>query len=737
MKINIKEVLELYKSNQVDDFIERITGYTLNEKRLKYQDISNNWKYLGNTENNASPIGILKKGEKGIIERLTNAIDAVIEKQVEKHHIKSPQSVLKVIEKAFPEYYKNLMHIYEDEGNQWRNQALDTENQVILAINDGSKSNKPTIDIIDKGIGLTGDQFDKTILSINQNNKISSEKKYTIGAFGHGGSTSLPFTESTIIVSKKYGKYYFTVIKSVDLTDHKFNTYVYLTIDDKIPELDATGYIREDYIRYFLESESGTLVRMIETDISREYRHNDITKPGMLIDYINTELFKVQLPIKIIENRKNFIENRKIQNRYVHGSYAKLKTHKYVKKEYSGHCRITYRDHPFDVEYYVILPNKEEDWGSDSKCKEVFEQINIYGDPIIYTVNGQTISTEGYTKIKNNGLTFLRYRLLVIIDLDSLGSEKYKFFTTDRAQIKETDITKGFLDEVVKTITQIDKLKEINDIIAERSISSSVDTELLSEIKSEVQSIYSKYLKTGLAIPYTKSRSIKYKKDDEVLLDDIFNLLITSEKRKFYKNELIRFILTTGAEKHVNSSATIDMYIDGKSFYGHTPIHLNGRIEYQIQPKVLSIGKHSIQFFCYKKSSSVLLESELVEFEILDQDMPDKDNKDLKQSKTLDINIQLVEDSTLICNVAKNEEQKRIDVLLCLNGEELRKEVYGYNASTDEINEIKHKVIKPVVLFALFLGDNYDNISSDDDKNKLMVSYIKSIINSNHHIQFS
>lgn len=737
MTINIKEVLELYKSNQVDDFIQRITGYTLNEKRLKYQDISNNWKYLGNTENNASPIGILKKGEKGIIERLTNAIDAVIEKQVEQHHIKSPQSALKVIEKAFPEYYKNLMHIYEYEGNQWRNQALDTENQVILAINDGSKSNKPTIDIIDKGIGLTGDQFDKTILSINQNNKISSEKKYTIGAFGHGGSTSLPFTESTIIVSKKYGKYYFTVIKSVDLTDHKFNTYVYLTIDDKIPELDATGYIGEGYIRYFLESESGTLVRMIETDISREYRHNDITKPGMLIDYINTELIKVQLPIKIIENRKNFIENRKNQNRYVHGSYAKLKTYKYVKKEYSAQCRITYRDHPFDVEYYVILPNKEEDWGSDSKCKEVFEQINIYGDPIIYTVNGQTISTEGYTKIKNNGLTFLRYRLLVIIDLDSLGSEKYKFFTTDRAQIKETDITKGFLDEVVKTITQIDKLKEINDIIAERSISSSVDTELLSEIKSEVQSIYSKYLKTGLAILYTKSRSIKYEKDDEVLLDDIFNLLITSEKRKFYKNELIIFILTTGAEKHVNSSATIDMYIDGKSFNGHTPIHLNGRIEYQIQPKVLSIGKHSIQFFCYKKSSPVPLESELVEFEILDQDMPDKDNKDLKQSKTLDINIQLVEDSTLICNVAKNEEQKRIDVLLCLNGEELRKEVYGYNASTDEINEIKHKVIKPVVLFALFLGDNYDNISSDDDKNKLMVSYIKSIVNSNHHIQYS
>ena len=39
---------------------------------------------------------------------------------------------------------------------------------------------KPTIDIIDKGTGLLGSEFDKTILSINHGNKLSRDKSYLI-----------------------------------------------------------------------------------------------------------------------------------------------------------------------------------------------------------------------------------------------------------------------------------------------------------------------------------------------------------------------------------------------------------------------------------------------------------------------------------------------------------------------------------------------------------------------------
>ena len=157
-------------------------------------------------------------------------------------------------------------------------------------------------------------------------NKLSSQKGYLIGAFGQGGSTSLPFTTATIIISKYENKFYFTVVKSVELEDFKNHCYVYMTLNDSIPELEYNGTLFGKYYDSFLEAESGTLIRMIETDISKNLRDNEITKPGMLGDYINTELFNVGLPVKLIENRQDYVGNTHLQNRNSFGTYSKLQT---------------------------------------------------------------------------------------------------------------------------------------------------------------------------------------------------------------------------------------------------------------------------------------------------------------------------------------------------------------------------------------------------------------------------
>lgn len=725
--INIREVLDLYKSTQVDDFLEKYAGLTLNEKGLYHKDIASTWKFLGDNTSNGSSISILKKGEKGIIERLTNAIDAVIERKLEENRMASPNNSTDIIKKAYPRYYQNYVKIKENNG-EGKSHAYDIENEVILAVNDGSKSNKPTFDIIDKGIGVSGSDFSKTLLSINRGNKLSSDKKYLIGAFGQGGSTSLPFAEATIIISKKDYKYYFTIIKAIDLRDYKNHGYVYFTIDDEIPELDITDFTDQGtYLDELISSESGTLVRMIETDISREYRNNDISKPRMLVDYINTELFNVGVPVKVIENRGNYRGNKNAQNRNAYGSQTKLLTSKkYVKNEFSGTLDILHNDKPYKIDYYVILPDNESDWGSDAKCKSVFEQFNVYGDPIIYTVNGQSITTETYTKIKNNGLTFLKYRLLIVIDLDYLETEKYKFFTSDRAQIKETDITKGFIDTVIKQITQVDKLKMINEIIAEKSISDSIDSDLLNDISSEVQNIYNKFLKTGNAIPSRKKGNHHYKPSEDEFLDDIDEISITSSQREFFYDEAVQFVLTTSAAKYVNESATIAPFVNDKNFHEYSPNFMNGRIGYRFNEKSLKPGVYTIEFMFFKDPVKII-KSEKIVFEILKDRAP----KDIDQSKNkaLDFNIEILEEAELICEVAKNTEKKKIEVFLCLDGDELRREIYGYSASTDEISEMKNKIIKPVVLFALFLDKYYDDIEVSKDKNKLIISYIKSIIN--------
>lgn len=52
----------------------------------------------------------------------------------------------------------------------------------------------------------------------------------------------------------------------------------------------------------------------------------------MLNDYLNTELFNVGLPVKIIENRADYTSNEHLQNRSVYGSQLKLKTSKNMLK---------------------------------------------------------------------------------------------------------------------------------------------------------------------------------------------------------------------------------------------------------------------------------------------------------------------------------------------------------------------------------------------------------------------
>lgn len=720
--LKISELLKIYKENEVDSFLKSFCGLSLNESNLSYSDIKENWKFLGDNSSNGSSINMLGNGEKGLIERITNAVDSVIEKQFIGHNLQSANKLDVVLERAFPKFYEMKQDVLNGSAEQLS--IKDAYEQVILAVNDGSKSNKPTFDIIDKGTGIEGKNFSSTILSISKGNKLSSDKNYLIGAFGQGGSTSLPFAYATIIISKYEGKFFFTLIKAVELNDYKNMAYVYLVNNGDIIEVDNDYENGDDYLSSFMYSDSGTLVRMVETDISKRFRDNEVTKPGMLGDYINTQMFSVGFPVKIMDLRKDYVINEKTQNRYSYGSYLKMQTSKYIKRDYCGRINIEHKNRSYNIDYFVLLPYDELDWGKDSVCKNVFEQFNVSLDPIIYTVNGQTINTEKYIKINNAGLSFLRFRLLVIINLDVLGKEKYKFFTSNRDQIKDTDLTRGFIDKVINALSNVDKLKQINEIIAEKSISSDVDQDLLKDISDKVKNQYNRYLKNGDVFPSGWKNGFHYEQEDEEIFgDDITELDITSEKFGFFKNESIKFTVTTHAKKHINAETMVYMYVDGKSCTLFQKNSMNGRIQFLIPGNRISCGKHSIYFAMYEPKQ---LSGREFNFEVFQKDAPITDNKEV--TKSLDVKISMIDEATLICNISKNFVDKEIQVALCLNTDELSSEVYGNSASADQISSIKKNLIGPVALFGLYLGDYYDRIQADEDKNKIMLSFIKSIV---------
>ena len=154
---------------------------------------------------------------------------------------------------------------------------------------------------------------------------------------------------------------------------------------------------------------------------------------------------------------------------------------------------------------------------------------------------------------------------------------------------------------------------------------------------------------------------------------------------------------------------------------------MNGRIQYSINAGYLKPGVYTIQFI-YFKNNTLAMETEKIVFEIKNEKSPDKEKN--MQTKSLDLNIIIVDEATLICDIARDKINKKIDIKLCLDSDQLRSEVYGLSASSDQISKIKNQIIKLIVLFSLFYGEAYDEIVNDEEKNKVILSFIKAVISS-------
>ena len=109
-------------------------------------------------------------------------------------------------------------------------------------------------------------------------------------------------------------------------------TYVDWVI--KSSSLKDCESFNDSYIKDFFDCATGTFIRMVDSEITKKFRDNDVNKPRSLGDYLNTELFGVGFPVYLIENRRCYLANDHVQNRHVYGGKLKLLTWKYYKKEY-------------------------------------------------------------------------------------------------------------------------------------------------------------------------------------------------------------------------------------------------------------------------------------------------------------------------------------------------------------------------------------------------------------------
>lgn len=130
----------------------------------------------------------------------------------------------------------------------------------------------------------------------------------------------------------------------------------------------------------------------------------------------------------------------------------------------------------------------------------------------------------------------------------------------------------------------------------------------------------------------------------------------------------------------------------------------------------------------YYKDNKLELESNTVAIEVINDKTPTVEKKE--RSKLFDFHIHPVEEAELICDVIKNEVEKKVDIYLCLETDQMKSEIFGFSTSDEKINEIKMKIIQPICLFALFMDKSYDSIEKPEEKNKMILNFVKSILSS-------
>ena len=157
------------------------------------------WRPVGDRENNLATINLGSDPAAGLIERVTNAIDAVLEREWrergEPSNVSSPRAA---VESWFDIEEGRL----RNEPN-WDSPTMrDLRSRVQVTLRSSESPKRPTLDVRDFGLGLSAGDFSESILSLNASRKL--KKFFLAGAFGQGGSTALAYSPYTIIISRRF-----------------------------------------------------------------------------------------------------------------------------------------------------------------------------------------------------------------------------------------------------------------------------------------------------------------------------------------------------------------------------------------------------------------------------------------------------------------------------------------------------------------------------------------------------
>lgn len=417
------ELLRATKSSEVE-----IIANTL------IQDYNGAWRLVGDRPNFPT-IHMTSSPVTSLVERITNAMDA----QLEADALYSPRftegcrSPRQFVEKLYGVTGGYLTSLEEKKGKR---EHLVEETGISIMLRDGDSEESPTVDILDKGIGVGRNEFPNTLLSLNQDNKIN--KWYLIGRFGQGGSTTYRFSKYTTMFSRRRrssheldGQISFTVVKYKEASEgEKDGQYVYLVRkDDKLPFFVPFGGI---------DFEGGTLVRHVNYAIGKRYFLD-------VYGYMETYLFDPILPFWLREERT--WEPNEGQGRRIFGSRDRLSRTDIVEQKDEFDAALNHGSLGNVIIRYWVFKR-----GTQTKEKLTFVDPD---EPIVITYLGQTHAKLPRRMLANDcQLPNLYKDLVVQVDCDGLTDKGRRTMFTSTREVVTEDGRRLIRDSLVNTLSE-------------------------------------------------------------------------------------------------------------------------------------------------------------------------------------------------------------------------------------------------------------------------------------------
>jgi hypothetical protein len=420
---------------------------------------------VGLRPNNRGTIEVATDPARSLIERITNAIDGLLDLEHDTHNGKPPCRTPREASQAWFGINANGL------GSTPMPVRQKLARRTVVQLEDGLGKEKRTVTIRDSGLGILPERMPGTILSLNESNKW--QKHYLAGTFGQGGSSTFAFCDLTLIASRKYrsGIVGFTVIWYKDLPDSDFKSgqYVYLTFDGSplaVPFQEGDPLVPQ-----------GTLVKHFGYDLSS---YAGAYGERSLYGAMNRLLFDPVAPIWF-ENKVNG------WNRGIYGSRTRLNSG----SDDDGKDGITLShsmptisvglgdEDYIGIEYWV-LPIPE---GHSIPS-------NAYVDakkPIVLTINGQNQSELSSVLIRKDAeLPYLKSRLICHVDCDGLTSKsKRALFASTREQAKEGLTLARIKENLIAVLKSDDELIRLNREAKDKSLSTQ-DEDVKRRLRKEV-----------------------------------------------------------------------------------------------------------------------------------------------------------------------------------------------------------------------------------------------------------